>query len=311
MHLVDVVADELAALQCGTFGRWQLLARGVERTAIRRRLTSGRWVHHGPGVYGLPSHAPSFDQRLWIAWLAVGPDAVVSHEAAAQLHDLPGVERGRLTLIAPHATHHRVQGAFVHQIDDVEPGHRTGVRGLPTTTVPRTVVDLAGWVGMARLLRITEGAKHARLTTYEDIGAVLAAVARRGKPGVGRLARALDMLNGRGGLEQSVLERALLVLLKRHRLPPPIPQMAHPGRSLPASCVDAGYPEAKLIIEADGRRWHTRVADVKRDRERDAEAARNGWLTLRLLHEHIVDDPDGTAKLVRDVLATRLVPAAS
>ncbi len=140
---------------------------------------------------------------------------------------------------------------------------------------------------------------------------MLATVARRGKPGVGRLARVLDTLDGRGGVEQSVLERQLLRLLKGHRLPPPVLQMPHPGRSLPSSCVDAGYPEAKLIVEADGRRWHSRVADVKRDRERDAEAARHGWQTLRLLHEHVVDDPDGTASLVRDVLATRLSQLAS
>ncbi|MGI8664083.1 MAG: DUF559 domain-containing protein [Acidimicrobiales bacterium] len=311
LHVADVVAAQLAKHQLGTFSRWQLLDRGIAPDVVNRRVRTGCWVRHAPGVYGLPSHPSSFEQQLWIAWLAVGPAATVSHESAAQLHGMSNVVRGRLTLTAPHPTHHRVTEAFVHQVNDVVAEHRTAVRGLPTTTVARTVVDLAGWVHPARLMRITEDAKHAGLTNYQDIGIVLAAVARRGKPGAARLARVLDALNGRHGVEQSVLERYLLRLLKDHHLPPPIPQMAHPGRSLPNSCVDAGYPEGKLIVEADGRRWHTRIADVKRDRERDAEAARQGWETLRLLYEHIVDDPDGTAATIHDILRVRITQVAS
>jgi very-short-patch-repair endonuclease len=311
MRLPDVVATELAALQCGAFARWQLEARGVDDAAIRRRLANGYWSSHVAGVYGLPSHPPSFDQRLWIAWLAVGPAAVVSHESAAELHDLHAVARGLVTVTARHPTHHRIPGAFVHQINDVLPEHRTSVRGLPTATVARTVVDLAGRVDRERLLHIAESAKHRRQTSYEEIGVVLMSVARRGKPGVGRLARVLDTLAAFGGLEQSVLERKLLLVLKQHRLPPPILQMPHPGRSLPASCVDAGYPEAKLIVEADGRFWHSRTSDITRDRERDAEAARAGWLTLRLLYEQINGDPAGSAATVRDILAIRLVQLAS
>ena len=311
MRLPDLVANELAALQSGAFARWQLGPRGVDDDVSRHRVASGAWLRHRPGVFGLPSHPPSFDQRLWIAWLAVGPAAVVSHESAAELHDLRGVSRGLLTLTARHPTHHRVPGAFVHQINDVLPEHRTSVRGLPTTTVARTVVDLAGRVDRGRLLHITENAKHRGQTTYDEVGAVLMSVARRGKRGVGRLARVLDTLTEFGGVEQSVLERKLLLVLKQHRLPPPILQMSHPSRSLPASCVDAGYPEAKLIVEADGRYWHSRTSDMKRDRERDAAAARAGWQTVRLLYEQIEGDPAGSAATVRDVLAVRLVQLAS
>ena len=56
-------------------------------------------------------------------------------------------------------------------------------------------------------------------------------------------------------------------------------------------CVDFGWPEARLIVEADGRRWHTRIADLRRDRERDNQAARAGWQTLRFLHESIDGRP--------------------
>ena len=43
----------------------------------------------------------------------------------------------------------------------------------------------------------------------------------------------------------------------------------------------------------------------------DADAARHGWQTLRLLHEHITGDPKGTAQLIRDVRRERLLLLAS
>lgn len=311
MWMADEVANELSRAQHGAFSRWQLIDRGVRESAIKQRLQTGRWVRHLPGVYGIPGAGPSPDQRLWIAWLASGPSAVVSHEAAAELHGLPNVVRGAITLTVDHSGFQRIPGAIVHQISDVAPHHRTSVRGLPTTTIPRTIVDLAAVVGPVRLQHVVEGAKHVRLTTYLEVGECLLEVARRGKPGVQALTRALRLLTDTGGLDQSALERALLRLMKDHHLPPPVVQMAHPGRALPKSCVDCGYPEARLIIEADGRAWHTRIGDLRTDHERDAEAARAGWLTLRLLHEHIVGDPEGTAGTIHDVLRTRLTQLAS
>ncbi|MEO7555516.1 MAG: DUF559 domain-containing protein [Acidimicrobiales bacterium] len=311
MWLADEVANVLSRTQAGAFARWQLLARGVSDSAIKQRTGSGRWVRKVPGVYANAAVGSSYDQRLWVAWLACGPTATISHEAAAELHGLPNVVRGLVTLTVDHSGQQRIPDAFVHQISDVQTHHRTSVRGLPVTTIPRTIVDLGAVVGPVRLQHIVESAEHGRHASYLDIGECLLEVARRGKPGVQALSRVLRLLTDTGGLDQSVLERALLLLLKRHHLPPPIPQMAHPGRALPTSCVDCGYPEGQLIIEADGRAWHSRIADLRLDHERDAEAARAGWLTLRLFYEHIVDDPDGTATTIRDVLTTRAAQLAS
>jgi very-short-patch-repair endonuclease len=109
----------------------------------------------------------------------------------------------------------------------------------------------------------------------------------------------------------STLERKLVELIDAAGLPRPRSQFPFPGRLFTNGCVDAAYVDAKLVIEADGRAWHTRIADIKRDHERDADAARHGWQTLRLLYENITDDPDGTAAIVRDVRRERLLQLAS
>ena len=63
---------------------------------------------------------------------------------------------------------------------------------------------------------------------------------------------------------------------------------------------------ARVILEADGRRWHTRIRDLAEDHVRDAEAARVGWETLRFVYEQIAEEPEEVCATVADVRAVRL-----
>jgi very-short-patch-repair endonuclease len=98
----------------------------------------------------------------------------------------------------------------------------------------------------------------------------------------------------------------MLAALAAGGLPPPVRQMALPGAGAVEGLVDAAYAECRLILEADGRRWHTRVRDLSRDHARDAEAARAGWQTLRFLHETITRHPEEDCMVVADVRAARM-----
>jgi hypothetical protein len=311
MHRADVVATELSLRQCGVFAGWQLDLAGIPKSVRQRRVQSGAWLRPHKSVYALPSVVATYEQQLWVACLAVSPDAVVSHESAAEIHGVPNVVRGRLILTVAHSSWHRKPGVFVHQLSDVLPEQRTEIRGLPVTTIPRTIVDLAAVVHPARLRHVVEDTKHARLTTYEAIGTCLASVARRGKPGVRSLTLALDTLAGGQAVSTSTLERRTIELISRYALPMPVDQYPFPGRQFVEGCVDFAYPEAKLILETDGRRWHSRIREITRDRERDLEAARHGWQTLRFLYEHVVDDPANTAETIRTVFNHRLALLAS
>jgi very-short-patch-repair endonuclease len=70
--------------------------------------------------------------------------------------------------------------------------------------------------------------------------------------------------------------------------------------------VDGCDPAAKLIVETDGRRWHTRIAQLKLDHDRDREAARAGYETLRFLHEDVVANLDATIAEILEVRDARL-----
>ena len=142
---------ELASRQHGCFSRRQALNAGVGDDAIKQRLNAARWLWLAPGVYGLPGWPGSWMRSLWAAHLDVGPHSVVSHEAAATLHQLTSFRAGALTLTVPHGDHQRVGEATVHQSRDLAASHCTVVGGLPVTTVVRTLVDLAAITGPARL----------------------------------------------------------------------------------------------------------------------------------------------------------------
>jgi very-short-patch-repair endonuclease len=83
-------------------------------------------------------------------------------------------------------------------------------------------------------------------------------------------------------------------------------QLPLPGRGRVRGIADGGYPDARIVLEADGRRWHDRVAAARRDRERDAQAARVGWQTLRWVYEQVMDDPAEVCATVRDTRQVRL-----
>ncbi|MCB1006897.1 MAG: type IV toxin-antitoxin system AbiEi family antitoxin domain-containing protein [Acidimicrobiales bacterium] len=303
---IDIALGVQAARQHGTFARAQALALGADDALIKRRLRQARWERVAPGVYRLPGVPRSFVQRVWIAYLATGPLATVSFETAGAFSDFSGYPERDVVLTVPHGGHARIPGAFVHQISDVLPHHVTLRHGLRCTTPERTAVDLASITGYARLLTVVDDARARHRLSLAGTGEVLAEVARRGKPGVRRMARVLDALGPGTVPPMSQLERRLHALVERAGLPPLVRQLPLPGRQMVRGCADGGWPDAKMLVEVDGRTWHTRIADLKRDTDRDAETGRAGWLTRRLLYERVTGDPEGVAELLRETREVRL-----
>ena len=62
--------------------------------------------------------------------------------------------------------------------------------------------------------------------------------------------------------------------------------------------VDAVIPEWNLILEADGRAFHTKRADFERDRQRDNLAAVHGYRVMRFTYRALTQDPAAVLQLV-------------
>ena len=96
------------------------------------------------------------------------------------------------------------------------------------------------------------------------------------------------------------------VVLSEAGLPPARHEYPLPTTSDLRGFVDRAWPEVRFIIEADGRRWHTRRADFARDAQRDLEASALGWHTLRVTWEMLRFDPEVTAALIRSTYEERV-----
>jgi hypothetical protein len=255
------------------------------------------------GIFALVPEIDGFLAWLRAATLAL-PEAVVSHEAAAQLHELPEVPRDRPTVTVGRSTAHEFSVVTVRRSDDLRTSHCTEVDGLPVTTVARTVVDLAAVLSPPGLERALEGAVGARRVTHREVRQVLEQVARRGKPGVGQLRDLLDLREMEPEMGYSELERRFVVLVREAGMALPESQVGVPWLKS-WERVDFAYVDRKLAIELDGSTWHTDPAAWERDRRRDQLAAAAGWQVVRFTWRQVVDDADSVIATLRSVLASR------
>ena len=292
--------------QGGAFTFRQAVGTGFSSSTIARRIQSGQWLRLYPGVYVSSTTPPSSDLALWAAVLAVGQEATLTHESAALLHGAERLSDELITLTAPHGSHHRLPGVMVHQIDDLVTRHRTTVRGLPVSSAARVVVELGSRLGVQAVGTVADDLVRSHRTTYSAIAAVLAELARPGKPGIETVVRMLEERGDGYVPPASELERSLFDTLRAGGLPEPERQVPLPGRGPLVGVVDGAYTDALMVLEADGRRWHTRMEASKRDRARDAQVVRAGWVPLRFVHEQIVHEPEEVCAVVQDTRARRL-----
>jgi hypothetical protein len=153
---------------------------------------------------------------------------------------------------------------------------------------------------------VVQHAHVERICPIVAVGAELAGSRRRGLPGVRRLESVLDDLGPGDGVPRSELERVGDQVRRLAGLPEPVHEHPLPSARGREGFVDRAWPEAKFLTEFDGRRWHTRRAQMHLDHQRDLEASALGWHPLRLCWEQLSGDPDGTAGLWRATYERRL-----
>ena len=305
----DGELEVIASQQHSVFSAAQVAEAGLTARQARHRVESGRWLVAAPGVYCFPGYRPTWRWRLWVAFLHAGPDSVISHTSAGRLHRCSALIGWPVEVMVRQADRHALPGTVRHRIDDLEPGDIVHVDGLPVTSPARTIVDLAAGATVARLTRTLEDAIVEGSVRAEEVAIVLQRVRRRGKPGVRTLCDVLDRLGPGDGLSRSELERMLDHVVDLAGLPEPVREHPLPSDGSMRGFVDRCWPAARLIVEADGRKWHSRRQEIARDHDRDTEAARRGYLTLRMMWERLQHDPLGSGRALREVYDLRAAAA--
>lgn len=291
-------------MQAGAISRAQAYDVGATAKLLARRVAAGTLLPLGCDVFAAAGSTDSLARKRWTALLAAGTDARLTHETSADLYQIEGVRRGLTVVTVRHPLHLEIPNATIHQLNDLQPQHLATVRGWPTTTPARTIVDLAAGLSWIRLATALEYVVAERLASFTGIRDVLSDVRRRGKGGVRNL---LTVLEARGGEPPpaSELERKLhrvgelsgLPIIRQH----PLPWAREPIEGI----VDGAILESRLILEGDGRKWHARFQAMAKDRLRDRTAARAGWQTLRWVWEDFAD-LSGVAAELREIHDSRV-----
>ena len=220
------------------------------------------------------------------AVLASGPNAVLSHLAAATLWQVWRRRTNGIQVTAPRRRESK-PGMRVHCCRRLDPRDVTKKDGIPVTTVARTLVDLTDVLTAEQLANVIH---EAAFRERFDPRAAREAISRaNGRHNLAVLERAL-MLNERGSAgTKSALEDRFLALIEAAGLPDPLPNVAvqTAGRRIE---VDFLWPDRKLCVEIDGPgHVRTRTRNEDRRRDRDLEAA--GHEVLRFTGAQIENRP--------------------
>ena len=288
---------ELAGRQHGVLSRLQLIEIGFTRRAIANRLKRGRLHQLHPGVYAV-GHTKLTQQGRWMAAvLAAGPSAVLSHRSAAALWRIRGAEGPtRIEVTAPRSRSSRPGIRVFHgaiQLDEI-----TTEGGIPVTTVPRTILDLASQLDAHGVERAMNQAQAQHPTDPLPLGAVVDRYPRR--KGTGTIRTILAARGEAQGATKSDLEEVFLTFLAARNLPKPDKLNTHIYAGTQLIECDCIWFRHRLIAELDSRAFHTDDEAFERDRQRDRSLLVEGWSTIRITWRQLRDKPD---ELHADLLA--------
>ena len=286
-----------AAANDGVVPRVFLESVGVSTRCAREMVRRGELRRRFSTVYVAASAPVTFMQEAR-AVCAEMPTAVLAVRSAAALQwGTP--EPDRVEVIVPPGGRNRLDGVDVHQFE-LDLGHITRRRSLAVTSIERTVLDLAMVTSVRDLRSTIESLLLDNRTRIERLELAMVPLRRQYRQNATRLAAALDEIDGRPPTE-SELESLFLDLLVDAGLPLPQTQHQFNWQTGDRGRVDCWFPDASLIVELDGRRYHARVEAFERDRRREQLAALDGVRTIRITHRQLADDPSWVLHVVRSL----------
>lgn len=287
-----------AARQHGAVARGQTEA---SKNTIRSEVGHGRLTQLSHRVFRAAGAPDGVLPRLAAAVLDAGPHAALSHTSAAWLWRLPGFEPEPPHVIRPYSGTHRPSSlAVVHHSRRLPDHHLGTVESLSVTSPARTLFDLAAVVHPKRLERAVDSALARHICDIDALTRLLDELATPGRKGVRALRAVLGAVTP--GTE-SELEARFRDLLRRHGLPQPERQVVLGSDGEQAGRVDCVFRQARLVVELDGRPYHSSKLDRLEDGRRDLVLLRGGFRVLRLTWHHVVEREAEVVAALQELLS--------
>jgi hypothetical protein len=284
----------IATAERGLVTRVELLRAGISPAGIQRRIAKGTLLPEYRGVYRVGHRAPSMESEYLAAVRACGDGSLLCGRAAGYLLGLlkgPALPPPEVIAL----TQRRIDGVRTHRARRSGLCDATTYRGIPVTTVARTLVDLAAALTVEKLARACHEAGILHGTTPAQVEAVLARRPRsRGAAGLRRV------LRGEVHVTLSKLEREFLKVLRQAGLPLPETNRPAGGRR-----VDCRWPVQRLTVELDGYTYHHSRHAWEQDRRRERQARAREDEFRRYTYGDVFEDRALMLAELRGLLASK------
>lgn len=295
----------LATRQHGVISMAQLRSLGFAKSTVIEWVASGRLHQLHRGVYAVGHRRLSWYSHCWAAVLGAEANetddvvwpAVASHGSAAYLWGIYRYAPEKIDATAP--IRRRAKRSFRVHFSSILAAEDRGKRdGIPVTSVPRTLLDLAIRSRPEQLDRLLERAEELGLL---DVAAIEALLDRAGgHRGRGRLRRALALYRPDPAFTRSRFEKRFRRLVRAARLPDPSMNFNVSGYEL-----DAYWPELRFAVELDLFETHGSRAAFERDRLRQEELKLLGIEMIRATKPRLDHEPEAVIRNLALLLELR------
>jgi very-short-patch-repair endonuclease len=298
----DHAIAEIAEGQHGLITLAQLERAGLTASGVRKRAAKGRLHRVHLGVYSVGHRPLDLDGEKMAAVLGCGANAALSHASAAALWRLRADSGRPFDVTAPNRRGRLPVGIRAHRHGFLREPDKTSVRGIPCTSVARTLLDLAGLVDVSELRKAISEAEVRRILDLADVRALMERSG--GRRGVARLRMVISELSPQTAQSRSYLERKFLAMCERAKLPPPEVncRLVVGNRELSPDFLWRG---ARLIVESDGRETHDTASAFENDRLRDQAFSAADWQVIRCTWHQVLHEPIRLTKTIRTILDRR------
>ncbi len=293
----DRVISHLANRQHWVFSHRQAIAAGTTPRQIDHRRASGAWLNLEHGVYALDSAPATWHRQVMAAVLSKNR-ARASGITAGVLHEIAHCRKGRPEITVPATGNAISRLAVVRRRSNFSTLGQVLIDRIPTTDVPNTLFDLSVRLSSAQLQRAVDDCLVRRRVTAEDLQSILDQYDGCRLPGTAVFRETIVGITDAYVPSESDLELLLLAVLDDPKIPTLDLQVRLPWWSELPHRIDAFIQSWSLIIEGDGRIYHTKRADFESDRRRDNIAVANGYRVLRFTYRMLKDDPSDVLRTV-------------
>lgn len=277
-----------AAEQWSVLSVPELRECGLSTREIEWRSRAGHLNRMHQGVYAVGHPNLPLEGRFLAAVKACGPTAMLSHYSAAAHWGMVEWDERRIEVTVLGEGTRLHEGIRTHRTRMFGPRDMRHHDGIRLTSPARTLVDLASLVDYRGLRRAVRQAQSDHLVNLSQLAEAMRRLGpRRGIRNLRRIL-ATGPAPTRSELEDVVLD---LILAGGFAHPDVNKPLDLDGRRV---VPDFRWAEKRLVVEADGARWHDHRLATEDDAERQALLEAHGERVLRVTWEQAVGRPGQT-----------------